>query len=70
MDKLLDQARKAKTDAEAKAIYERFQELAVEDLPGIIPYVLNHVNAYNKRVKGFRSHPLLWLDLKGVSVGG
>jgi peptide/nickel transport system substrate-binding protein len=30
--------------------------------------VVNHVNGYNKRLQGFHSHPMMYLDLKDVSV--
>jgi peptide/nickel transport system substrate-binding protein len=30
--------------------------------------VINHVNAYRKNVKGFQSSPMMWLDLRQVSM--
>lgn len=68
MDKILEAARAAKTEAEQKALYIKFQALALEDPPGVIPYVLNHINAYRKNVKGFQSSPMMWLDLRQVSM--
>jgi peptide/nickel transport system substrate-binding protein len=68
MDKLLEGARAARTDAEQKSYYLKFQQLALEDPPGIIPYVINHMNAYRKNVKGFKSSPMMWLDLRRVTV--
>ena len=68
MDKLLEGARAARTDAEQKSYYLKFQQVALEDPPGIIPYVINHMNAYRKNVKGFKSSPMMWLDLRKVTV--
>ena len=68
MDRILEAARAARTDAEQKAQYLKFQALALEDPPGVIPYVINHINAYRKNVKGFKSSPMMWLDLREVSV--
>ena len=68
MDKVLDAIRMAKTEAEQAQLYKRFQEIAVNDVPGVVGYVMNHVNAYRKHVKGFSSHPMMWLDVKRVTV--
>ena len=68
MDKVLEAARSARTEAELTANYKRFQALALEDPPGVIAYVLNHINAYRKNVKGFQSSPMMWLDLRKVTV--
>jgi peptide/nickel transport system substrate-binding protein len=68
MDEILDGARLAPGEAEAKRLYSEFQSLAVKDVPGVIPYVVNHINGINKRVIGFHSHPMLILDLSSVSV--
>ncbi|HVO91023.1 MAG TPA: ABC transporter substrate-binding protein [Casimicrobiaceae bacterium] len=68
MDKLLEGARAARTEAEQKSFYVKFQQLALEDPPGVIPYVINHMNAYRKNVKNFHSSPMMWLDLRRVSV--
>lgn len=67
MDKILDAARAAKPEESAK-LYREFQALAVADPPGVIPYVLNHVNAYRTNVKGFKSNPMMWLDLRETTV--
>lgn len=68
MDKLLEGARAARTEADQKSYYLKFQQLALEDPPGVIPYVINHMNAYRKNVKGFKSSPMMWLDLRRVTV--
>jgi peptide/nickel transport system substrate-binding protein len=68
MDEVLDRAREAKTDAEAKSLYMEAQKLAVEDSPGVVPYVINHVNGMSTKVTGFKSHPMMFLDLRNVSL--
>lgn len=68
MDKVLEAARAAKTDEERAALYKEFQRIAVEHPAGVIPYVRNHVNAYRSRVQNFESHPLMWLNLRDVTV--
>ena len=69
MDELLDGARQATSEDEAKKLYGQAQALAVQDAPGVLPYVINHVNGVNARVDGFKSHPMMFLDLRSVSVG-
>jgi peptide/nickel transport system substrate-binding protein len=68
MDRILEAARAARTDAEQKALYVKFQALALEDPPGVVPYVINHINAYRKNVKGFQSTPMMLHDLRQVSM--
>jgi peptide/nickel transport system substrate-binding protein len=67
MDKILDAARAAKPEDRAK-LYRDFQALAIAEPAGVIPYVLNHVNAYRTNVKGFKSNPMMWLDLRETTV--
>lgn len=69
LDQLLDAARKTGSDAERKRLYQEFQAIVAKEGPGIVPYVLNHVNAYRQEVKGFRSTPMMWLDLRRVTLG-
>ena len=68
MDKVLDAARAAKSDEERAKLYKEFQVLAVNEPAGVVPYVLNHVNAYRKNVKAFQSSPMMWLDLRQTTV--
>ena len=68
MDKILDAARAAKSDDERAKLYREFQALAVNEPAGVIPYVLNHVNAYRKKVKAFHSSPMMWLDFRQTMV--
>jgi peptide/nickel transport system substrate-binding protein len=68
IDDLLDKARGTKDEKELAKLYQTFQQYAVEDVPGVIAYVMNFANAYRKNVKGFKTHPYLWLDLRNTSV--
>jgi peptide/nickel transport system substrate-binding protein len=68
MDKVLDAARAAKTDADRAKYYKQFQQIAVDQPAGVIPYVLNHTNAYRTNVKNFKSSPMMWLDFRQTTV--
>ncbi len=68
VDKVLDEARAAKTDEERKRLYMKFQELVEANPAGAIGYVQNHVNAFRKNVKNFKSSPMMWLDLREVVI--
>lgn len=68
VDQLLDDARKTNDEAARKAIFEKFQELVEETVPGIIAYSAAHVNGVSKKVEGFKSTPMQWLELKSVSL--
>jgi peptide/nickel transport system substrate-binding protein len=68
VDKVLDAARAAKTDAERIELYKKFQALVVAEPAGSIAYVQNQVNAYRGTVKGFKSSPMMWLDLRETTV--
>ena len=68
MDELLDRARGTRDEKELAKIYQTFQQYAVEDVPGVIAYVMNFANAYRTNVKGFRTHSYLWLDLRNTTV--
>lgn len=68
IDDLLDQARGTKDPGKLAEIYKTFQQYAVEDVPGVIAYVMNFANAYRANVKGFRTHSYLWLDLRNTTL--
>ena len=68
VDKVLDAARAARTEDERAKLYKKFQELVEADPPAAIAYVQNHINALRKNVKGFKSSPMMWLDLRQVSL--
>ncbi len=68
VDQLLDQARATASEEEQRRLYQEFQAIVDQDVPGVVPYVVNHVNAYRKQVQGFRSTPMMWLDLRRVTI--
>jgi peptide/nickel transport system substrate-binding protein len=68
VDQLLDEARKTNDEAARKAIFEKFQAVVEETVPGIIAYSAAHVNGVSKKVEGFKSTPMQWLELKSVSL--
>jgi peptide/nickel transport system substrate-binding protein len=68
MDRVLDGARATGDSAEQARLYKQMQILALQDPPGVIPYVVNHVNAYRNNVQGFHSSAMMWLDLRRVTV--
>jgi peptide/nickel transport system substrate-binding protein len=68
MDRVLDASRSTGDAAEQAHLYKEMQVLALQDPPGIVPYVINHVNAYRKNVQGFHSSPMMWLDLRQVTI--
>jgi peptide/nickel transport system substrate-binding protein len=68
IDELLDKARATKDEKELTKMYQTFQQYAVEDVPGVIAYVMNFANAYRKNVTGFKTHSYLWLDLRNTDL--
>ena len=70
MDKVLDDARTTADEAKLMALYKKVQDIVVEQAPGVIVYQLNHANGVHNRVEGFKSSPLMWPDLRVVSVKG
>ena len=68
VDQLLDDARTTNDEGARKAVFERFQALVEETVPGIIAYSAAHVNGVSRKVEGFKSTPMLWLELKDVTL--
>ena len=68
MDVALDQLRKTKEETDRKRLYDKVQQVVIDDPPGVIPYVINHANAYRRSVQGFRTSPMMWLDLRDTTV--
>ena len=64
----LDKARATTSEEERAKIYKNFQALAMENPASVIPYVVNHANAVRHNVKGFKSSPMMWLDLRKTSL--
>src|SRR2546429_9101869 len=48
VDQLLDDARKTNDEAARKAIFEKFQAIVEETVPGIIAYSAAHVNGVSR----------------------
>ena len=68
VDALLDEARRTNAEDARKVLFGKFQALAEETVPGIVAYSAAHVNGVANRVEGFKSTPMQWLELKGVSL--
>ncbi len=64
IDKVLDEARRTTDPDKQRELYMQFQQYAVEDVPGVVMYVINFATAYRSNVKGYRTHPYTWLDLR------
>jgi peptide/nickel transport system substrate-binding protein len=67
VDRLLDQARSTANEEERTKLYKQFQAVIQDDVPSVIAYNLNHTNAVNKKVSGFKSSPMQLLNLASVS---
>jgi len=68
VDRLLDEARMVKDQDERAKLYQEFQKAVETDVPSVIAYNQNHTNAVREGVKGFKSSPLLLLNLENVTV--
>jgi peptide/nickel transport system substrate-binding protein len=68
VDKILDQARQTNVEEERKKLFKDFQAVVEETQPSIIAYAMAHVNGVSKKVEGFKSTPMLWLELKNVTL--
>jgi peptide/nickel transport system substrate-binding protein len=68
VDQILDEARKTNDDAARKVLFEKFQAVVEETVPSIIAYSAAHVNGVSRKVDGFKSTPMLWLELKSVTL--
>ena len=67
-DEILDGARRTRDEAELESLFREFQAVVHEYVPGIIAYSMAHVNGVNRRVEGFQSTPMMWLELADVSL--
>jgi peptide/nickel transport system substrate-binding protein len=68
VDKILDEARRTNDDEARKKLFREFQAVVDETVPGIIAYSMAHVNGVSKKVENFKSTPMLWLELKNVTL--
>ncbi|MEZ5842752.1 MAG: ABC transporter substrate-binding protein [Hyphomicrobiaceae bacterium] len=68
VDEILDTARKTNDEAKRKVLFLEFQKIVDETVTSLIAYSAAHVNGVSKKVEGFGSTPMMWLELKGVTV--
>jgi peptide/nickel transport system substrate-binding protein len=68
VDELLDTARKTNDEAKRREIFGEFQKEVDASVPSIIAFSSGHVNGVRKNVEGFKSTPMMWLELKDVSI--
>jgi peptide/nickel transport system substrate-binding protein len=68
IDEILDQARVTNDEGKRKEMFQRFQAVLEDTVPGVIAYNAAHVNGVRREVQNFKSHPMQWLDLKDVSI--
>jgi peptide/nickel transport system substrate-binding protein len=68
VDAILDQARRTNEESARKKLFQEFQAVVEETQPSIIAYSMAHVNGVSRKVEGFQSTPMLWLDLKNVTL--
>ena len=69
MDELLTRARQTTNAAQQKELYGEVQRIIVQEGPGAVIYVATHANLVSRQVKGFKSHPRMWVDIKNATVG-
>jgi peptide/nickel transport system substrate-binding protein len=58
VDRLVAQGRVTLDDTQRKAIYDQVQRIVAEQLPYLSLWHLNTVSIVNRRVKGYRQHPM------------
>lgn len=68
VDRLLDTARQTASVEERRKLYRELQQVVAEDPPSVVPYVVNQVDGFRKEVKGLRSNPMLWFDVRQVTL--
>ena len=68
IDELLDTGRKTNDEGKRREIFAEFQKVVDETVPSIIAFSAGHVNGVRKNVEGFKSTPMMWLELKDVSI--
>lgn len=68
MDELLERGRVTIDEDERKEIYDRVQEILVDELPWLWLYIPNVTMGWAHYVEGFQQHPAVHVYLKDVSV--
>ncbi|MBL8704185.1 MAG: ABC transporter substrate-binding protein [Rhodospirillales bacterium] len=69
VDKALSTARQTGDVAEQKKQYLAMQKAMSEDPPGFFCYSVNFACAYRQSVKGVKTHPSRWFDLRNATLG-
>jgi peptide/nickel transport system substrate-binding protein len=64
IDRVLDEARRTTDQNKLRSLYGEFQQYVVEDVPGVVMYVIDFATAYKSELKGYTTHPYLWMDLR------
>lgn len=68
VDQILDTARQTDSLDARRKLYMELQQVVSEDPPSVVPYVVNQVDGFRKEVKGLRSNPMLWFDVRKVTL--
>ncbi len=68
VDKALDAARLTGDPEKQKVQYLAMQHAMFDDPPGFIAYAVNFACAYRASVKGVKTHPMRWFDLRNATV--
>ncbi|QHI97814.1 ABC transporter substrate-binding protein [Xylophilus rhododendri] len=64
IDQTLEAARRTPDPAQQRDLYIRFQEEALQEVPGVVMYSINFATAFRANLQGFHTHPYTWLDLR------
>lgn len=68
MDKVLDTARSTLDKTVQAKMYGIMQEIVAKNGPGCVIYVENFACGVSNKVQGFKSSPLMWVDLRNASI--
>jgi len=68
MDSILDEARTTDDGEKLQSLYRQVQDILVDEVPGVVVYHLDFANGVHNRVQNFTSSPLMWFDLRTVSL--
>jgi peptide/nickel transport system substrate-binding protein len=68
VDQILDTARQTDSPEARRKLYMELQQVVSDDPPSVVPYVVNQVDGFRKEVKGLRSNPMLWFDVRNVTI--
>jgi peptide/nickel transport system substrate-binding protein len=68
LDDLIDQARCERQEEQRKALYQKAQQLLMEEGAVIIPYFRPTAFAMRTTVRNFTPHPAGWLDFRTATL--